>query len=138
MTSSTDSSKIKQKVFPAQVVKILSGTRLAINRGTEHQVRPNQRVLVYCLSSEEIIDPQTGESLGFLEIYKGTGKIIHIQEKMSIIESDRTQKQLVKRIEKPSLLNSISLSYRLGEEIYDEEYLLEFENPEIGDMVKPI
>ncbi len=137
MTSSTDSPKLEQKVFPAKVVKILSGARLAINRGSEHKIRPNQKVLVYCLSDEEIKDPETGESLGYLEIYKGTGKIIHIQEKMSIVESDRYQKQ-TKRTE-PSFISK--LAYQLGsdgEEVYEEQYLLDFDDPEIGDLVKPI
>ncbi len=135
MTSSTDSPKLKQKVFPAQVVKILSGTRIAINRGSEHKIRPNQKVLIYCLSDEEIKDPETGESLGYLEIYKGTGKIIHIQEKMSIVESDRYQKQT--RRTQPSLISNLSLLSG-GEELYEDMYLLDFEDPEIGDMVKPI
>ncbi len=131
MKSSTDSPKLEQKVFPAQVVKIISNTRLAINRGSEHKIRPNQKVLVYCLSDEEIKDPETGKSLGYLEIYKGTGKIIHIQEKMSIIESDRSQTKTTK--------NTPSLAFLgRGDEVYHDSYLLDFEDPEIGDMVKPI
>jgi hypothetical protein len=131
MTSSTDNIEIKQKVFPAKVVDILNGgIRLAINRGEEHKIRQNQRVLVYRLSDEEIKDPETGESLGYLEIYKGTGKVIHIQEKMSIIESDRRG---WKKVESSSLIPSF-----LSDPPISSEYLLEFDNPEIGDMVKPI
>jgi hypothetical protein len=79
--------------------------------------------------NEEIKDPDTGESLGYLEIYKGTGKIIHIQEKMSIIESDRHG---WKKAESSYLLPSF-----LSEPI-SSEYILEFDEPEIGDLVKPI
>lgn len=133
MTSSTNSPKLEQKVFPAKVVKILSGTRLAINRGSEHKIRPNQKVLVYCLSNEEIKDPETGESLGYLEIYKGTGKVISIQEKMSIIESDRYEIRTVKN--QQTMFQGIPIGQPT---YYDYKDLLSFEYPEIGDLVKPI
>ena len=103
MKSSTDISKVEQRVFPAQVVQIIDDTRLAINRGSIHKVRLHQRVLLYCLSSEEIKDPETGESLGYLEIYKGTGKVITVQDKISVIESDRYEftEALVKSVTHP-------------------------------------
>jgi len=130
MKSTTDILKQENKVFPAQIVKIINNTRLAINRGSENGIRANQKVLVYCLSDEEIKDPETGESLGYLEIYKGTGKVIHIQDKMSIIESDRHRTKTTK--------GSVYSFLDREEKVYDDSDLLDFEDPKIGDMVKPI
>ncbi|MGL6343522.1 MAG: hypothetical protein ACRC80_30815 [Waterburya sp.] len=132
MEGSTSSIKSKQKTFPAKVVTVISDTRIAINKGSEHKIHLNQRVLVYRLSNEEIEDPDTGESLGYLEIYKGTGKVISIQEKMSIIESDRYEVKTVKNTQ------NIFQGIPIGQPTYDYKDLLPFEYPEIGDLVKPI
>ena len=132
MEGSTRSIKFEQKIFPAKVVTVINNTRIAINRGSEHKIRLNQRVLVYRLSNEEIKDPDTGESLGYLEIYKGTGKVISIQEKMSIIESDRYETRTVKNTQ--TMFQGIPI----GQPTYDYKDLLSFEDPEIGDLVKPI
>jgi len=74
--------------FPATVVKVVNPWRVVINRGSAHRVKIGQRFLIYSITSEAIIDPKTGESLGFLENPKGTGKVINVQEKISTLESD--------------------------------------------------
>lgn len=132
MKGSTSSIKSDQKTFPAKVVTIISDTRIAINRGYEHKIHLNQRVLLYRLSNEEIKDPDTGESLGYLEIYKGTGQVISIQEKMSIIESDRYE---IKTVKNPQ---TIFQGIPVGQPTYDYKDLLPFEDAEIGDLVKVI
>lgn len=132
MEGSTRSIKLEQKVFPAKVVTVISNTRIAINKGSEHKIRLNQRVLLYCLSDEEIEDPDTGELLGYLEIYKGTGKVISIQDKMSIIESDRYERKTVKNTQ------TFFQGIPVGQPTYDYEDLLGFEDPVVGDLVKSI
>ncbi len=129
MTQENEYSRLE--VFPATVVLILSSSKIVINRGKVHGLRAGQRLLVYQLSEQEIIDPSSKESLGQLEIVKGTGKVIHLQEKMSTIESDKKQ---MRRISKSS--NNI---YGIGSDVVEsEENVLPFESPEVGDMVKPI
>ena len=81
MEGSTSSIKSERKTFPAKVVIVISATRIAINRGSEHKIRLNQRVLVYRLSNEEIEDPDTGESLGYLEIYKEQVRLLVFKKK---------------------------------------------------------
>ena len=132
MTSSTDRSQSKQKVFPATIARIISPTRIVINRGSEHGVKKGQQMLVYSLEENEIKDPNTGESLGYLEIYKGTGKIIHVQEKMSILESDRNKyiEDFTKTLSSP-LFRPFPNKVALDENI-------SFENPKVGDLAKPI
>jgi hypothetical protein len=132
MDSPKDKEKVDESVFSATVVRIVNDSRLVINRGLTHGIKQGQKLLVYSLG-EEVIDPNNGEFLGQLELVKGTGKVIHIQEKMSTIESDK--KQVQRRIIKRSNLFGLP-----GEEIVEEPLndLVPFEEPEIGDRVKPI
>ena len=73
--------------FPASVASVMNLSRVVINRGAEHGVKYGQRFAVYALSEEDIVDPVTKESLGRLEIIKGIGKVVHIQDKISILEA---------------------------------------------------
>ncbi|MEM7593335.1 MAG: hypothetical protein AAF383_17770 [Cyanobacteria bacterium P01_A01_bin.83] len=131
MTSSTEQSKSKPQIFPATIARIITPTRIVINRGAEHGVKKGQKMLVYSLDENEILDPNTGESLGRLEIYKGTGKIIHVQEKMSTLESDRD-----KYAEEFS--KSLSAPFFRSFPSQDRNESIPFENPQVGDLVKPI
>lgn len=73
--------------FPATVASVMDLSHVVINRGAEHGIKYNQRFAIYELSEEDIVDPVTKESLGRLEITKGIGKVVHIQDKMSILEA---------------------------------------------------
>ena len=95
----------KKGTFPANIIDIIDNNQLVLDRGKFHGLKTGRRVLVYCLSDEEIINPNTGESFGYLEVVKGTGKIMEVNENTSLIQSDE---------------------------------LLSFDNPQIGDKVKPI
>ena len=55
--------------FPAAVVKVIDDYKLVMNRGEQNGIREGQRMMVYRIDDEEILDPHTGESLGFLELY---------------------------------------------------------------------
>ncbi|MGK7958479.1 MAG: hypothetical protein AB4063_24960 [Crocosphaera sp.] len=128
----------KKGTFPAAVAKVIDNSKLVINRGSEHGIREGQRMLVYYVSDEDIKDPNTGDSLGYLELVRGTGKIIFIQDKLSILESDK-----IKNITKTYnyLHEKMTLSdMRPNErsETVTESKIIPFENPEIGDLVKPI
>ena len=129
---------IIERPFPASVAQIFdNGYKIVINRGSEHGVAKDQRFQIYGLSDEEIIDPENGESLGRLEIVKGTGKVVHIQPKMATLksteESVTTERKIVK--------NRSSLSvFGRGEEetITPTTRRLPFNEPEVGDKVRPI
>ncbi len=60
---------------------------VVINRGSRDGVTVGQRVLIYAIG-EEILDPDTKESLGRLELIRGTGKVTHLQERMATVASD--------------------------------------------------
>lgn len=77
-----------KRAFPALIAEVLEQTRVIINRGSEDDIKLGDRFLIYELT-REIMDPETHESLGKLEVSKGTGKVTQVQEKMSVITSDR-------------------------------------------------
>ncbi|MBF0286047.1 MAG: hypothetical protein HQL51_16480 [Magnetococcales bacterium] len=72
----------------AKVVKIIDDTYVILNVGRDDGVAKGHRYVVYEIC-EELFDPDTGESLGVLEVYKGEGVIAQVQEKMSHLQSDR-------------------------------------------------
>jgi hypothetical protein len=118
--------------FPATVAKVIDDYKLVMNRGEQNGIREGQRMMVYRIDDEEILDPHTGESLGFLELVRGTGRVIFVQDKISIIETDR-KKTYRKRIENPPLGLS---SYK--SEVVESDELKPFDNAQVGDLVKPI
>lgn len=129
MEKQTELITTPKGTFPATVVTVIDDYKIAINKGGNNGIKLGQRMLVYRLSEEEIVDPDTGESLGYLEIVKGTGRIIYIQETMSILESDNYQND---NIFMPIRLDPIKPT---GGEPKDR---LPFDKPKLGDRVKPI
>ena len=121
--------------FPATVAKVIDNYKLVMNRGEQNGIREGQRMMVYRIDDEEILDPHTGESLGFLELVRGTGRVIFVQDKISIIETDR-KKTYRKRIENPPF----GLSSYKSEvaEVVESDELKPFDNAQVGDLVKPI
>ncbi len=136
----------KKGAFPATVVEVINEYTLVINKGELHGIRDGQRVLLYAIDDNEIIDPDTGESLGYLEIVKGQGKVVNVQHKMSIVESSKVIQpnlfdsllggSFYKRFESVIATQGKSEIERLKQQI--EGVNLPFENPQVGDKVKPI
>lgn len=122
------------KTFPARVVELVDPFKVVINRGTA-DVRKGQRFLIYG-QGKELFDPETQESLGYLELVRGTGTVTHVQDKMATITSDRRTLPR-RRVIKSS--GSYSIIMGRGEEtIEDPGKELPFEDPERGDLAKPV
>ena len=121
--------------FPAIVVQIISDRTVVINRGEADGVQKGQRFLVYHVDPEPIVDPETGEDLGRLEVVRGTGTATHVQDRLTTVSSDRkapTERRVVKKR---------SLIAYLGEELETVTGPGEtrpFDYPRKGDKVKPI
>ncbi|MFJ7697262.1 hypothetical protein [Lysinibacillus fusiformis] len=61
-----------------KVIKVLEdGLRLVMNKGSIDDIRVGEKYLLFELG-EELFEPDTGESLGKLELVKGKGKVIHV------------------------------------------------------------
>ena len=137
MTSEKESSP-PVRPFPGQVIQVLAyGLKLVVNRGAEDGVKNGSRFLVYALSDEDIVDPESGESLGRLEIVRGRAVATHVQARMATIEPEST-KFISRRVVKPSPTQSIVLGR--GDEIIEEPTFSQgsFDDPQVGDRVKPI
>ncbi|TRV05568.1 MAG: hypothetical protein EWV89_05240 [Microcystis wesenbergii Mw_QC_B_20070930_S4] len=135
MENLTETTLLSPKgTFPAQIVNILDPYRLVMNRGERNRIQVGRRVLIYGISEEEIIDPNTGESLGYLEIVKGTGRVINVQDNMATIESDKKQ-TFRRKLDNSNPFYLASPKERA--EIIEFDELKPFEDPKIGDWVKP-
>lgn len=85
----------------ALVIHVSDMLSAVINKGAEQGVKPGDTYLIYSLGPE-INDPETGASLGRLEIVRGRAIVRHVQEKMSTLESDEFEetpgrRKIVKR-----------------------------------------
>lgn len=125
---------IKKVNFSASVAKINDEFTLVINRGSDHGVTKGDNFLVYYVEPEELIDPETGESLGHLEVIRGTGTAIHVQPKMTTIKSNRviSKGRVIRR--QSGIWSSLS-----GEIVEEpEKEAVPFDEPHVGDKVKPV
>ncbi len=130
-----------------QVVKILSKTKLVINRGSNHNVTLGDKYLIYGLT-EELFDPETKESLGSAEVIRGKGIVIHLQETLCTIESttiiqSEPHKKIIKQ--HTDILGSQLSSFLQNRrpEIIEEitpggSYIMEFTSPQKGDYARKI
>lgn len=130
-----------------KVAKVIDRYTVVINRGEKHGIKVGQRFLIYSIG-DEILDPDTNESLGNLEIVKGTGRVIHSQEKIATIASDMksSPSRTVRRVKEsdPLGIRGASRAFRAisGATQEIEEQLppekIPFEDPTVGDIAKPI
>ncbi|MTI15212.1 hypothetical protein [Sansalvadorimonas verongulae] len=128
----------------AKVVKVIDSHTVVINKGWDDGIKEDSRVLVYCLE-DELFDPDSGESLGFLEIVKGTGKVVNAQERMATIKSDMVRNG-GSRVRRPDA-NPINIAARLSSQLFvgteeiiekDPDINVPFDYPHAGDFVKKI
>ena len=105
---------------------------LLINVGAEDDVKKDARVLVYALG-EEIMDPDSNESLGHFEIVRGEGRVSVVQDKISIVRSSRT-KQVQQILSTAGVL--AAMSGRSSSEVVEKTEQQPFISPQIGDLVR--
>jgi curli biogenesis system outer membrane secretion channel CsgG len=74
-------NRVVDVIYPAKVIS-LTGSQVMINRGDGTGIAAGQMWSVYALG-EEMIDPDTGESLGASEIQVGTVRIDRVTPKFS-------------------------------------------------------
>ena len=122
------------KNYPASVVRVTDDYTLVINRGSDHGVTKGDHFLVYYVDPEELFDPETNESLGYLEMIRGTGTATHVQAKMTTIKSNRvvSRGRIIRR--QTGILASLS-----GEVVEEpEKEAMPFDDANTGDKVKPV
>lgn len=119
------------KIF--KVIKVISDMKIVINGGIVDELKQGMRFLVY-EKGEDLIDPDTGDNLGSLEIIKGKAKINHIQDRITTLEPIDIKIPSRRIIRKTGIM----LGFGQVEETGDEWEQQPFENVKAGDLVKII
>ncbi len=119
-----------------KVLKVLdNGRRVVINAGSKQGIESSDRFLIFD-EGERIIDPDTNEDLGTLEIKKGMARPYHIQDKIATLESFGF------KIRKDNHKNLKSLLSIYPYDVYGnrniEENAISFDGVQVDDLVKKI
>ena len=126
-----------------RVVQVIDDYELVINKGTVDGIQNGDRFLIFAIG-EEIFDPQTQESLGFLETVRGRTTVVHTQAKMSTLRSiTEVEVGSGRRIyRKPntslSAFAALAGGFRDEEIIEDPQKQLADLEASVGDFAKPI
>lgn len=122
-------------ILTGRVLKVIDEYKLVINKGANDGVIMTNRFLIYHLG-EQMIDPETQEDLGTLEIVCGEGKPEHIQERFTTLI---TSLQSVKKSKTVVKHGGLSSFYGTTEETYDPEVTaIPFENADTNCFFKQI
>ncbi len=120
----------------AKIVKVISRYKVVINKGSKQKINIGDKFLLYYLGEEDIIDNETNENLGKIEYVVGKGKITHIQENISQLETITKQTTNKKKIIKSG--SSYFWNNKEEEIIESEETLIPFDNPKVGYYARQI
>lgn len=72
-----------------KVIKIVSDSEIVVNAGTEKGIHKGAELQVF-IPGEEVIDPETGDSLGALDFIKAYLYVKHAFPKMCVCENSET------------------------------------------------
>lgn len=126
----------------ARVARVIDEYTVVLNKGSVDGVQRNDKFLIYGVGGD-VIDPETGESLGALETVRGTVRVEHLQERVCTVRSNQIitipgRKRTIER--KPG---SLSLALAMGSAAREEiEYDgstedKELQKPAVGDYARP-
>lgn len=89
-----------------KIVKIISTKKLVINAGRDKDIKPGDEFeIIDKFGSEPIIDPDTKENLGSLDITKGYVTVSKVYPHMSIVEAPYKEINPFKEITRLSEIN---------------------------------
>lgn len=98
----------------AKVVKVIDQHTIVIDAGSNKDIKVGKQFLIVGLG-ETIVDPDTNESLGELEIVRGKARVIHVQERIATLASAEYEKRPdVKEIKKVSSAGNGGLATLFG------------------------
>ncbi|WP_299437302.1 hypothetical protein [uncultured Rhodospira sp.] len=132
---------VEVKTRPLRVARVVDDYKVVINRGAEDGIKEGQRFLVYGIG-DEVVDPETKETLGRLELVRGRGEVVHVQPRMATIRSIEkirvlgARRKLVTGLASALAFGRNASTEEIEEPDHDED--MPFEDPQPGDQVKPI
>jgi hypothetical protein len=112
-----------------KVVKILSETEVVLGTGSENGMHEGMEFVIY-EDGDIIIDPETKESLGALEIVKGYVTVVNVQPKLSIAKTHTHSVTRTRTVHGSSLLSVLSGSIREEQIEVEKVDKLRVENPD--------
>ena len=71
-----------------KIVKIISDHEFIISAGLKQSVSEGDRFIIFDRHGEKILDPDSGESLGYLDVNKGTIIVRNVFENMSLASTE--------------------------------------------------
>src|SRR3712207_4171355 len=74
----------------AKVAQILTARELVLNKGSEDGVAEGMRFAILNRKGADILDPDTGESLGSVELPKTFVKVVSTKPKLAVARTFRT------------------------------------------------
>lgn len=109
----------------ARVAEVLTERELVLNKGSEDGVAIGMRFAILNRKGADIIDPDTGKSMGPVELEKTIVKVVRLQDHLAIARTFRTYKQGGSGFYISGLLGSPSRTVpetlRTSERTYSEE-----------------
>ncbi|MBC1284389.1 hypothetical protein [Listeria booriae] len=93
-----------------KVVKIIDDERIVINAGTENGIKIHQQLSIIDKEGDEVIDPDTGASLGSLDIVKAIVEVEATYPKMSVCVNPEMAKSTAEILD--SLTKAQSSAFR--------------------------
>jgi hypothetical protein len=139
-------SDVKTETRLAKVVHIADlgfpgPLEVVINRGAHQGVKLGDRFLVFGIGPR-IVDPDTREDLGELELVRGRGKVVHVQEHLATLRTTELRRtRPAKRVVREAV-GALSLGLGNRGNVIEEELAPETEMPfeavRLGDLAKPI
>jgi hypothetical protein len=139
-------SEVKADTRLAKVVYVADAgiapgpVEIVINRGILEGVKPGDRFLVFGIGPH-IFDPDTGKDLGELEVVRGQGEVVHVQEHLATIRTlQRRRVRPGKRIIRETARHwtTFDAPSSVTEEELAPETEVPFESVQLGDLAKPI
>jgi len=114
------------------------GFEVAISRGARDGLKLGQRFLVFAYGPE-VVDPVSKENLGRIELVRGQGEVVHLQDNMATIRSiERRPARPGKRVIRDSTVFGIVGGGNVIEQDWSAEDPLPFRHISVGDLVKPV
>jgi hypothetical protein len=122
-----------------RVVYVLSPTEVVVNLGSGDGIESYTSFLIYAVG-DEMKDPDTGESLGRLEIVRGRGAARHVQEKITTVVSKekRTERRDRVRPRAPTPLFASTIAQPYETVTEEVEVQAPFVGVQVGDLVRVI
>ena len=118
-----------------RIVRGLDDDRWVLNTGLEAGVKGDDRFVVFELG-EEIADPETGESLGALELVKGHLRVVHVQSRMATAQIESKEKAAAPK--QPQVLSAILARTATGAPSKPEGGRPSSVEPQVGDRVRRV